>query len=328
MSIITTIEEVKAIIPLAASSSENFLPSFDLAVSEQLIPIIGQELYDALETAYEGETLSDIQKKLLTKCHAVIVPFAYVEELPLRQVNIGDTGLNVIENQESRKAFKWEFYQLLEKLYKRGYAAQEALIVFLKQNKGSFPEWDDADYNTTGCAIIRDGSDLRGIISLQEPHRCYMMLKGIIAAIVEETIKPSISEAYYEVLNASIIADTLTEQEEKLLPKLRMSLCRLAMAKAGTELNVKFSANGFTIVYEPKDVHEDGRTNAGDSQIARFITQHLESGRALLEQAIAYMNKQASEEVFAEFYASDCYKDPTIKLSPPDNSGYKGLFRL
>jgi hypothetical protein len=267
---------------------------------------------------------------LLAKCQSVVVPFAYIMDLPLRQTLLTDTGLITTDNENVRKAFKWEYNNTVEALTTQGYSAQESLILFLKANRADFPLWENSPYNNpSSSAIIRDGADLGAVIGLLQPHRCFMLLQPIFQTLTEEFIKPALGDEYYDAFNQRIISGSLRPEEQDILPQLRMSLARKALAKAAVEMSVRFQNGSFTIIDGKfaNDTPDEGRVSPAESQLNKFAELHERSARFLLERLVTSMNKKASAIVFPEYYLSDTYQDPMID-NKPDNSLYTGTFRM
>lgn len=310
MGIITTVAEVRAHIKLRADFDVNALPSFDEATATYLLPIIGDSLYSELETAHAGAP-TEKQTALIKKCRAVIIPFAFCDELILRHLNIGESGINAEVSETVRTAHRWEFIKFEEQMRKKGYAAQEMLIVHLKNNLADFPSWSDSPYNAPSqFNIIRDGAELRDVSGLQQPHRAFMMLRGIFNTVAETYLKPNISAAYYDALTARIKAGNTNDNDKYILPYLRMACASKALSKASVDMSIDFSDSGFTVLYKSVERTDSERTAANENLLRQFRQQQDETARNLLEQAVKYMNENASATVFSEYYESGAYTAP------------------
>jgi len=312
------------------SATIQALPGIAFAEEKYLLKIIGDELYNELQDAYDHDELTTDDIALLDKCRAVIVPFAFVEDAAFKQVLLSDNGFVVLENTGSRKPWKWEYNNAIEGMMQRGYSNQEILIRYLKQNTGTFSAWSSSPYNDAqNFFIIRDGGDLQGLVALEQPHRVYMGLRPIFAAIAENYLKPILSEEYYEALNNRIKNETTTQYDDNILPKLRLAAARIAMVMASNEQNVVFSGTSFTIIdTRQHDTINEGKTNANDTQLSRFRNQHKDQADALMDKVKCYMNKMASNAIFSEYYTSDAYTDPNKETKQIDNSNRKGVFAL
>lgn len=304
----TTRQQVAAHIKIAADYRDSSLPLFNNAISQHLLPILGDTLFSALDTA---EVPDQDQTTLIDKCRAVIVPFAFAEDMALRNLQLGENGPKVTETDSTRTAHRWEYEKAEEKLMSQGYAAQELLIVYLKANFAKFTDWANSPYNSVdGFAIIRDGNDLRQVTGLEQPHRCYMKLRGLFSVIADTHLKPNISAAYYKALQTRILAGTLSTEEKELLPLLQKATSRMALALAAQEMYIHFGPSGFTVVDKTNDGGDAQRSTAKKQAMFSFAEQQKETARALFEQYIAELNKKASDQVFPEYFASDSYTAP------------------
>jgi hypothetical protein len=73
---------------------------------------------------------------------------------------------------------------------------------------------------------------------------------------------------------------------------------------------------------------EEGRKAGSDEQLRNLADSMKSVATTLIEQVLKYMNANASESVFAEFYASDQYKDPTAESTAMVNTQESGTFRM
>lgn len=329
MALITTVAEAKEHIRLADSYRVTALPNFDVAEADMVLPITGQNLYDAIKTAYDGDGLDSDQTELLGKMRAVAVPYAFMRELHTNHIRLNDTGPQVSETEDTRPMFRWEYEKLEDSLLKQTEAAQEALILYLKSKVDTFTDWKDAGYNaTTECVIIRDGQDLKAVTTLLHPHRCYVLLRGLLAGLNETKIKGILGDAYYAVLHPKIVGNTTSEKETVLLTYLKFGLAHLAMAEAAIELNLRFDGNGVTIALNLKEQPNDGRATADMHRINQFVKKHNQEAELYFKKATDYLNANATDGgEFAEYYSSSLYSDPTVSTEI-DNSQYDGIFRI
>ncbi|MGN6478495.1 MAG: DUF6712 family protein [Flavipsychrobacter sp.] len=326
MSLVKSIDEAKKYISLSAGASEDYMPDFDQAEAKYLVPIIGWGLYNDLLAVTDNSDghLRTLREKAL----AVSVCFGYVMSAAGRQVLITDAGMMVAQPQNQRSTFKWEYNYVVEQWAAMGYDAQEILIDYLSCHRNTFPKWSASPYNDPeGFQIIRNGAELAKAVSIRQPHRVHMMLRPIYNSHCEAFLRQNLGDAYYEALTDSILQNCLSDEEKALLPKIRAAAAHKAMQYAAIELNVLFGEGGFTIAgTHMVDTAIDGRTQAGDAQMQRFLELYRDSSKELIGDVVKQLNKLASATVFPEYYSSDLYKDPTTPTTQVDNSCRKGFF--
>jgi hypothetical protein len=316
MALISKIEELRPHLPVAYANGLKSLPAFDAAIEQHLTPIIGAPLLGEIVAGIDAGNLNADYKALLNKCRSVIAPFAYADNLPFMQTLLSDNGLIVLEAEQSRKAFKWEYNIALAALIKRGFAAQEALITHLRNNLAAFPSWQASPYNdATSFGLIRNGEDLRSVVGLQQPQRCYAMVKPLFRQIADLYLKPAMGENFYEVFIARVHSEQYSGEDLILLKKLRGAAARWVMAAAATELNISFGDGGFTVTDSArlKDSADEGRLQANMMQVQSFIDTMQGTAMAYMQQAMKYLNETASAAVFPEFFVSELYEDPNAQ---------------
>lgn len=311
MALIKNIAELKQHLPLTASSQ--LVPDMARAEYEYLMPVLGDSLLNELQTAYDDDSLTEIQSRLLNHCRDVLAPMAVMLDLPTRQVQLSDAGLMAFQNETSRKAFKWEYKEMQESLQRRGYDAMERLIVFLKKNRAEFPEWALSPYHDAAdFALIRGGDELKAALRMDQPHRCYLLLKSLFQQVADFYIRPTLGDAYYEALNTRLLSGTLQPEEKDpvigLLRHLRFAAVHLAMSHATHQLSIRFSSNGFTVAERLTDDAEEGRKAASEQQLNRFAADMERSGQAYLQKVKMLLNANASAEQFPEYFASPSYE--------------------
>lgn len=327
MALLTNISEYQAVLPIPKNASGDRLPDSDAAEYEYLVNILGTDLYDQLVTAYKDEALSADQTELLALCQKVVAPFAWLNAIPLSQINLDMNGVHVIESETVRTAYKWEYNNAVGELTRRGYAAQEQLITYLIKNSDTFPLWAESSYNDAqGFMIIRSGYDMGSVHTLIQPHRCYALLRGVLLTDVADYIINHLGEAYYEDLNGRILSDTLTEDEKKVIGKLRAAATTRAMYHAAQTLSIRFAfGSGFTIAKETMDTSHEREMAAYDKQVQAFMAQMEGYAASHMSKAMKYIMTNASATKFPVFYASDKYTDPTEVGKPLDNTGHSFL---
>lgn len=329
MGLIKTINEWRNVMPLASEISVESLPKTDIVEQKYLLPILGQALYDELHTPYSSnQALTNAQSKLLAYCQGVIAPYAVIRSIALKQTTLGKGGLIVNETEKNPRPFRWQYNEYIQTLYDTAYEYFELLIMYLRENRSTFSNWASSPYNAaTNQHIIRDGADLQSVLSVDMPHRCFWAIKPLLDSHCVEYAVQSVGQAYYADLNGRLKADDVSKTGNEyinIVRKMQMAMARKAMKHAAIEMNIRFSANGFTIVDQIKENTEEGRTNAAADRLASFAKEMDASADAFMQQAVDYLNANASGSLYAAYFGSSNYSSPTATTTTPKE--YKGLF--
>jgi hypothetical protein len=323
--IISTPAQLKPYLPTAYTNELANMPDFGTAEEQHLLPIIGQTMYENLQSAEPA----DIYVDLLPYARAVIAPFAYLNNLAFMQVMLSDSGLKTAQGDNERGAFKWEYKEVKEALADMGFSAQERLISYLTLHKDDYPYWASADYNNgSNFGFIRNGKELSEAIPIVQPHRCFMHLKSLFQEVGELDFRSVLGDDYYDELNGKVLSNDIPEEEATIVRHLRMAAGRLALAKAALQANVRFNAgNGFTIADILKEQPEEGRKGASQSQINSFVQEMRVSAASFLDKVSKQLNNNASAEIYPVYFASSTYSNPHnggMKL----NNDRKGFFSM
>lgn len=323
-SLISKKEEVQNFFPISYANKVSALPKFENATEQYLIPVLGDALYATVLTAYNSGDPAQLPD-LILKCQAVIVPFGYLNNLPFLQTVITDNGAVATETENSRKAYRWEYEKLQAALSTMGYDAQEQLIRFLKINWGTYPLWAQSPVNSAeNFSIIRSGDDLARCFSIYQPQRSRMVLEGVFNTVADMYLIPAIGKEYYDAFNERIRNNTLSAKERQLWGLLQKCSARLAIYLATSELSVRFSDMGFTVL--PGRITEaNAEANAEYKMLEKLGAEMKERGLDFFNRSINYLNANASATEMIEYFNSGYYSNSN-NPDPLDNNNLTGFF--
>ena len=131
MPLITTIQQIKQVLKISNLNNNASLPDIEAAEEKYIIPKIGKVLYTELLTAYENDTLTPIQEKLLLKVQKPLAAFSYYDDLAVQHAVITDTGVRKISTDAMPTAYRWEFDGVKDTLAQKGHQGMESLLHFL-----------------------------------------------------------------------------------------------------------------------------------------------------------------------------------------------------
>jgi hypothetical protein len=297
------------------------LPDFGLAAERFLIPIIGQDLYDALADDMEDPSDPD----LLYKCRAVIAPLAYLIKLPTIQTQLTDSGLRTISTENMQAAHRWEYNEVKENLADKGAWAIEALLKFLYANKGDYSEWTDSEeYAELSDLIFLSGSDFTRYFTLHHPHRVFWSLRTLIKEVEDFYIISAIGKDFFKTLKET---EAPEDEVKDAIILIKKAVAQYTIVKAIEKFSVKVSDRGFTIkalgAYSEGTGYDD--QVAPDPQLDLLYKSCERTGDAYLVQLKEFLNKNASAELFEEYYDSDKYTAPPT-TDPESRNANRKLF--
>lgn len=130
------------------------LPILRQVSIRHIVPVLGQEQYDALVAAYKGNSLTSQQSALLTKCRQVAAAWAIYEATHKMVILPDQDGFRVISNADAidQRAYATDVItSAIERI--RSGAEKDArenaaeLVAFLADNKEDYPLWADSFAN-------------------------------------------------------------------------------------------------------------------------------------------------------------------------------------
>lgn len=250
MALIKTLAEIQAVLPKVASSLSNFsiLNNFDRVENKHIIPLIGRTLYTALQTAYDANTLSTEQAKLVKHIQLVSAAYSFFDELGQQMLTFGDTGVRKISQGGNTPIFNWELTETKNALLKAAYDGTEVLLNYLFDKKADYPDWTASDeYKKINNLLIKTGTDLDKQRSVYQPQRTFFLIQGIMEDVQLMYIQDDIGK---ELLAYLRDAAAPTDDEKECINLLKKALALFTIEKACKSYAVLFSDNGFTLVGE------------------------------------------------------------------------------
>ena len=232
MALIKTLAEIQAVLPKVASSLSNFsiLNNFDRVENKHIIPLIGRTLYTALQTAYDANTLSTEQAKLVKHIQLVSAAYSFFDELGQQMLTFGDTGVRKISQGGNTPIFNWELTETKNALLKAAYDGTEVLLNYLFDKKADYPDWTASDeYKKINNLLIKTGTDLDKQRSVYQPQRTFFLIQGIMEDVQLMYIQDDIGK---ELLAYLRDAAAPTDDEKECINLLKKALALFTIEKA------------------------------------------------------------------------------------------------
>jgi hypothetical protein len=295
------------------------MPDIDAAERKFLIPILTQEVFDALQGKVDNNDAA--WNTLLNICRAAIAPLAVWLDLPFYQASLEDGGLKTTHSDNKQAAHQWEYNRVETALVNKGMAALEDLIEHLLK-QGDTYDWED---NKDELCIFRTGTEFSKFVYLNQPNLTFQQLRPLVKEVEDHFIKSAIGDDFYTEL--------LKLAEPKNENKIAIQLIKKAVAnytvvRAVERLPVKITPNGLMATLQDNSEAFNAEAPAKDKSLMILMNSAQREGDAYHVQLMNYVNRTASPEVFETFYDSEFYKPPTTQRIEPNDSrnGVCGLY--
>jgi hypothetical protein len=248
MALTKTLAEIQEVLPKLVSSQSDFsiLNNFDRIENKYIIPLIGRTLYDALQAAYDDETLDAEEIKLVKHIRLVTGAYSFYDELGQQLLTFSDNGLKKIVQGGNDRIYHWEIKETKNGLLKSAYDGIEVLLNYLFDQKDLYPDWTASDqYKKISGLLVRTGTELANCYSVFQPQRCYFLMRGQMETAQLLAIQEDIGEDLLVYLRDK---ETPHAEEIKCIDLLKKALSLYTIQKACISFSVDFSDSGFTIL--------------------------------------------------------------------------------
>lgn len=312
MPLITTPHQVKQVLKISNLNTKDALPDMEAAEERYIVPALGTDLFEELQEAYNDNTLTTVQQKLLLKVQKPLAAFAYHDDLALQHAVITDTGVRKIQSENMPTAYRWEYDGVKDALIQRAYQGMEMLYKFLEDNVAELPSWTTSPgFILRNKFLVRTAMDFNEQYKIDEPYRTYNALLGVMGDVEELYIKPAIGEAFFTELKE---ITTPTEDEKQVIADLKKSIAHLCIHHAFEKLSVKVTERGLSIYDRYADRGNSENAQPSTDLMNFTMKAALRDGQNYLSKAREYLNAKASNSVFVTYFQSDRYVAPSEKV--------------
>lgn len=319
MALFTLLSQITQYVSISsASATTGILPKMRRAEEDYIIPVLGQTLYDSLQAEVTSGTVTHTD--LLDKVRAALAFLIYYTELPFLHTVITDSGLRSVTNDKVQGAYRYQYEDVRSNLEDAGLSGLEKLYAFLMANAADYPTWQNSTaYQRLNKNIIRTGADFSNYYFLFQPNRTFHALQPVLQESEDFYIKNAIGEDYFNLLKSNA---SPTTAEAKVIDLLKKAVANLTIHKAITKLSVKVRPEGFTVILGGRETAFSSSNNeqsATDKQLEKLFNETYHDGNAYLVGAQKYLNDNASVSVFADYFTSPNYIDPTAVIVDPND---------
>jgi len=319
MKIITTIEEVQAHLPVQMTSEIDVIaPFLNNAERSYLKSLIGTDQYLALAAAYTGadkdiSAISDPQvQEAVELSQKVVTAIGYYKAIPILSVKIGDSGIQVFSNTDTKQAFNWQVEDLGNALLDLGYEAIEELLLHLEINPDKFqPYIDSEEYATTQEFLIESASDFSKHFNINKSRYIFSSISYLMRRIESQVVKKSYGAAFIEYLK-----DENLEGKQKILVNefLKPGIALLTAAKAIVERVITFDGGVARINLITNYEAAKSTIVANRDQVTDANAQLVADGNQFLQDGLQYIQDNPAD--FTQYVAPISKKRYNIKNNP------------
>lgn len=283
-------------------SLDSLDPFFRIAHERHIEDWLGSDLLDDLALAVESNDLSPAQLELLPRYQRALAWLALYEYHPHAAVQFSEAGLMRVETDSHKTAYKYQEAAKLQSTLVNGYEALEKLIIFLDNNRNSYPEWENAPgFDRHHAVLLHTAALFRIAQNKKITRQVFDQVRPVIEDVEQFAIVPLIGQAQYDALLESRRSGFYAsiEKEQKIIYILQRAIAHFTLENAIRQNLVQFTGDA-VVQKELPDALPATRT-ASDAAVSLRLLFHDDTGNRFLKQAKAYLDARLDDPAFSPY---------------------------
>lgn len=312
-----------------ATTDEFMLPFVQLAQDEFILPAIGPELLEQLDTQYNSAdptALTPANSALLKKFQRALAWYAYWKYLPFAIGNDGDNGLQEQATDKTAPVRIGVLEKRLRESILNASAGIESALQYLFVYKANYPVWTaSASFAKTQKLFIPSATLLtQHLPFVRNSYRLYLTLLPYLQLAEKQAILPILGQAMFDELKAYKLTNAINMVTERLIEGVGAALAAEAYADSLFHLNVvQTQGGGLRIMSEFDGINNE---KAPDEKLLMDAQSRAKAdANSALKALKTYLTVYADQ--YPTYKASAQYAAPNL-YDMPDNDKYIGIFRM
>lgn len=207
--IITDTETLREYISVNGSVTiENVKPYLKKAERNFLKPLIGSAQLLVFNQVATDSII--IEAKALAQ--EVIANFGYYLYLPIGAVQVSDSGIHVVDNENTKSASDKQFKELQRSFIKSGHEALDELLEVMEQSADKFQAWFNSEnYTVFKDLLVNKTSVFNKFYHIFNSRQTFTAMRPTIKVVEDQFIKPVIDDTLLSVLKSN---QTIQERKD------------------------------------------------------------------------------------------------------------------
>lgn len=191
---------------------ENIAPYLKKAERKFLRPLIGKEQLAVFEQYQTDEIIKEAQDL----AQEAVANFGYYLNLPIGAVQINDSGIHVVDNENSKPASDKQFKELQRSFKKAGHEALDELLEVMEQSAHKFIPWANSSYHKVYKELlVKKTVTFNKYFYIFNSRQTFIAMRPAIKVVEDQFISPVIGRALLAALK-----NKQTFKERKEVKKL------------------------------------------------------------------------------------------------------------
>lgn len=245
-NIITKIEQVKDFIPVSSTTNfNNISPFLDDAIEKYLLPFLGQDLIDLIDTTEPDEERLTKINELLKYVRKPLGRFALLMGVDQLDLKFTDSGFVVMHNQNLTPASPERVKKYRESLEQSAWDGIESLLRHLEKNAEDFDEWEESEAHPTNWkTFIRSANEFQKFVDIKHSRVTFFKWRTTIENIELLKVEPAISKAQADLIREEIADEDISPEVELILPYIKRAIANFTAAEMMPDNALRFDNLG------------------------------------------------------------------------------------
>jgi hypothetical protein len=321
MSLFKSTAEVKVHAPQFAKnmSFDTLKPIIEGAEINYIIPFIGIEFFEELDTAYNSvNPLSPANAAIIKALQRALANYTAYEAARTTNLMITDSGAMEQQPENSAPARQWNHKMQLDTSIAAADRFLDYALEFLETHEDDYPTWKGSpQYLVSKALFINKTSEFNGLVDIGNSRRTFLLIRPFLKLVEDKFFVPAMGKTFFSHLKDALLQDTLSADEETLINDyLVRPLAHLAFVEASPRLKLVITGAGIKTVSS-----SDGITQSQDAaeMVKELIRSNQDNGTTFLASMKKYLEDNA--DLFPTYKNSTYYQNQQPNTDLHDNFG-------
>lgn len=199
---------------------DNIKPYLKKAERVFLKPIIGFEQLQILSL----ETQDTVIKQAQSLAQEAVCNYAYYIYLPIGSVQITDSGIHVVSNENVKSASDKQFKELQRSFKKSAHEALDELLEYMEANVTKFEEWSSTNHYTIHKELLVNKTAVfNDNFYIFNSRQTFIALRPTLKVVQDQFIIPAIGITIFNQLKET--KESVGLEVKKLIQKSMVAFC-------------------------------------------------------------------------------------------------------
>lgn len=313
---IKTEAEFKNYLPIYNSAKiDNIKAYIEEAAIKWVKPLLG-DYYTTLLDGYDEATYAvgtDEEGELLSRLQRAVANLTYYLAIPALNVQMkGSGGFTIDQSGTSVPASQWRVDDLRRQVFESGMDALDDMLEYLEAQKAHFTVWAADDiYSELNKHFITTAKEFNKHVYIKSSRATFVAMEPVMKQVEEFDVRPLLGDDYYDALKAKVLADTTTEEDDRIITWLLPGIAQLTLAKGLDQLSLDISQAG--VLINTRSAIQDNARESSQAKLEQMLgikRRAEEAGNTWLKKVKTYLDANASASAYATYFGSDAYTEP------------------